>query len=251
MEPLAKAHDADIRSRYPGFHVAFLSLNGSRLYGTHREDSDHDFAGAAIETPEYIYGLKRFEQYEFKANVSEGSIYSLKKFISLLVHNNPTLLCLLYNKHAIDRYGLRDIAYAFPNKRALSSFHGYAKQQLHRISHVTGMHVTRHELIDAYGYDTKYAAHILRLVHQGIEFVTTRRISLPMPKEWIDEYKFIYNGGYQTFDEFEKYANQEIDKLAWYKDHHDLPDQADHDVINGWLIDTYRDFYENGPRYMD
>lgn len=250
-QDLATAHEADIRHAHPGFHVAFLSLNGSRLYGTDREDSDHDFAGAALETPDYIYGLKNFEQYQFKTTFSEGTIYSLKKFLSLLAQNNPTLLCLLYNKYAIDRYGLQHIIDAFPNRRALDSFHGYAKSQLHRISHVTGMHVTRRELIEKYGYDTKYAAHILRLVRQGMEFATSRHITLPMWPEWIDEYNFIYYGGFPTIADFEAYATPEIEKLAQLKDNHDLPDHADFDTINDWLSDTYRDFFTNGPRFME
>lgn len=251
MNTLMQAHEADVTNKYPGFHVAFLSLNGSRLYGTNREDSDHDFIGAALETPEYVYGLKKFEQYEFKATVTEGVIYGLRKFISLLAKNNPTLLCLLFNKHAIDRYGLIRIREAFPNRHALSAFTGYAQQQLHRISHNSGMHVTRSDLTEQHGYDTKYAAHIIRLVRQGIQFGTTRRITLPMPQADIDEYHFIYNGGFKTFDEFSAYATQEIESLIQLRDNNNLPASADYDIINDWLCDTYRDFYQNGPRFME
>jgi hypothetical protein len=38
----------------------------------------------------------------------------------------------------------------------------------------------RPELIEAHGYDTKYASHALRLGLQGIELMTTGHLSLPM-----------------------------------------------------------------------
>lgn len=243
LDEVWQAHKCDIRNVHPGFKVIFLSLNGSRLYGTNREDSDHDLCGAAIETRDHVFGLKVFEQWEFKSYQTEGTIYSLRKFVRLLAQNNPTLLCLLFNQHAIDPYGLQKIRDAFPNRKAADAFHGYAKQQLYRISHVTGMHVTRQDLIDAHGYDTKYAAHILRLYRQGKEYIQTRHITLPMTAEAIDEYKFIYNGGFKTFDEFRKYAEPKIDKLDQLRKNCPLPDNCDDDTINDWLIDTYTKFY--------
>jgi hypothetical protein len=42
------------------------------------------------------------------------------------------------------------------------------------------MRVTRTELIDAHGYDTKFAMHALRLGYQGVEYLRTGRLTLPM-----------------------------------------------------------------------
>ncbi len=39
---------------------------------------------------------------------------------------------------------------------------------------------SRPELIERYGYDTKYAGHLLRLGYQGLELTGTGRLSLPM-----------------------------------------------------------------------
>ena len=44
------------------------------------------------------------------------------------------------------------------------------------------MRVNRPELIAAHGYDTKYAGHVLRLGYQGIEFLETGRLTLPLPR---------------------------------------------------------------------
>jgi hypothetical protein len=40
--------------------------------------------------------------------------------------------------------------------------------------------VNRVELIERFGYDTKYAMHMLRLGHQGVEFLESGRLTLPI-----------------------------------------------------------------------
>src|SRR5436190_23165713 len=44
------------------------------------------------------------------------------------------------------------------------------------------LRVTRTELVERFGFDTKYAGHMLRLGIQGVEFLETGRITLPMPE---------------------------------------------------------------------
>src|SRR5688572_31106775 len=41
----------------------------------------------------------------------------------------------------------------------------------------------RPELEEMYGFDTKYAMHMLRLGFQGVELLTTGRLNLPMRSE--------------------------------------------------------------------
>ena len=42
------------------------------------------------------------------------------------------------------------------------------------------MRVTRTRLIQEHGYDTKFAMHAVRLGYQGIEYLETGRLTLPM-----------------------------------------------------------------------
>ena len=42
----------------------FRCVSGSRLYGTHREDSDWDYRGICFPPQEAIFGLHEFEQRE-------------------------------------------------------------------------------------------------------------------------------------------------------------------------------------------
>jgi hypothetical protein len=73
----------------------FLAESGSRLYGTNREDSDHDLRGFVIPPFEYLIGVKQFEYVEV-ADGNDHKIYSLLRFINLLFHGDPSLTELLF-----------------------------------------------------------------------------------------------------------------------------------------------------------
>jgi hypothetical protein len=77
---------------------------------------------------------------------------------------------------------LRANTHWFASRRAGRAYLGYMERQRDRMTGARGqMRVNRPELIAAHGYDTKYAGHVLRLGYQGIEFLETGRLTLPMP----------------------------------------------------------------------
>lgn len=43
------------------------------------------------------------------------------------------------------------------------------------------VYVQRPELVERFGYDTKFAMHAVRLGLQGVEYVETGKITLPSP----------------------------------------------------------------------
>jgi hypothetical protein len=76
---------------------------------------------------------------------------------------------------------LQRLAPAFASRQAGKRFLGYLEAQRQRLIGERGQRdVNRTELVERFGYDTKYAMHMLRLGHQGIEFMETWRLSLPM-----------------------------------------------------------------------
>lgn len=66
--------------------------------------------------------------------------------------------------------------------RAARRFLGYLHAQKTAITGASGAHTNRPELAAVHGYDTKHAMHALRLGLQGIELLTTGRITLPVPE---------------------------------------------------------------------
>jgi uncharacterized protein len=68
---------------------------GSRLYGTNREDSDHDLRGFVIPPFEYLINVKQFEYAEV-AGGEDHKIYSLHRYIDLVISGDPLLTELLF-----------------------------------------------------------------------------------------------------------------------------------------------------------
>jgi len=114
--------------------------------------------------------------------------YELRKFIRLLLKNNPNVLSLLWvnPEHYLMQKGsgtaiikARDTF--FGRKALYDSFTGYANRQLKRMTnHETKgyMGKKRKQLIEKYGYDTKNAAHLIRLLTMGIEALGTGKLKI-------------------------------------------------------------------------
>ena len=118
-------------------NLIFLTLAGSRSYGTHTETSDYDYRGICIPPTDYFMGLKSFDQAECRR--TDTTIYSIKKFIKLLIDCNPNIIELLFAneenivyKHPIMDVLLNDKEF-WLSKRAKNTFLGYATSQLKRI----------------------------------------------------------------------------------------------------------------------
>jgi uncharacterized protein len=76
---------------------------------------------------------------------------------------------------------LQKLAPAFASRRAGKRFLGYLQAQRQRLIGERGQRdVNRTGLVKQFGDDTKYAMHMLRLGHQGVEFLESGRLSLPM-----------------------------------------------------------------------
>ena len=67
------------------------------------------------------------------------------------------------------------------SKLAYQSFTGYAYAQLKRMEHLATqgyMGEKRKQLVEKYGYDCKNAAHCIRLLKMGMEFLTTGELNV-------------------------------------------------------------------------
>src|SRR6185503_16959574 len=65
---------------------------------------------------------------------------------------------------------------------AVGRYLSYLQGQKAAMTGQPGAHTNRPELVAGHGYDTKYAMHALRLGLQGVELLTTGRITLPVPE---------------------------------------------------------------------
>lgn len=174
--------------------VVGSGVHGMAIPGT----DDHDEMGVYIERPEQVMGLMPTAEHYVARTKPDGvrsepgdtdlTIYSLRKFMRLATAGNPTILTLLYapESDVLIRSDLGDalrrLAPQIISAKAGWRFLGYLDGQRERMT--GGGHQARvpnrPELIEAHGYDTKYASHALRLGVQGLEIVHTGYLTLPL-----------------------------------------------------------------------
>lgn len=120
-----------------GKNIIYLTISGSKAYGTANENSDTDIRGVAVEALDDILTGKSFEQIE--DDKTDTVIYSLRKFFKLCAECNPNVLEMLGTRPEdilfMNDAGkkLRDNAEIFLSKLAYQKFVVYATAQLRRL----------------------------------------------------------------------------------------------------------------------
>lgn len=246
-------------------HEVLRCIVGSQVLGLNlRGTDDLDMMAICVEPPEYVVGLRQFEQWisRTKANGTpqpEGArsgpgdtdltVYSARKWCRLALSGNPTVLLPLFVPDAhvltVTEHGreLRRIAHAFASKSAGRAFLGYMVQQRERLTGERGgKHTNRPELIAQHGFDTKYAYHLLRLGYQGCEFLDTGQITLPVPepmRSWLMGVRAGEVPLRLVLDAAAGYESAIKVKLAATN----LPDHGNAAAAEAWLLATYAEVW--------
>jgi uncharacterized protein len=232
---------------------------GSGVHGTAIQgQDDRDEMGICVEPPQYVVGLARFEQYIFRTQ-PEGKrsgpgdldliVYSLRKWVRLALSGNPTVLLPLFVPEneivSIDDLGreLRANPELVLSRQAGRRFIGYLRSQRAGMLG-TRRHTNRPELVAKYGFDAKYAMHMVRLGVQGVELLETGKITLPIPEPWLTWLRDLRQGKHTKDEALAAAAELEakLEKLILTSA---LPEQPDHDRANDWLIQAYRRVWDN------
>ncbi len=234
---------------------------GSGVHGTSVSGTDdRDEMGICLEPPDYVIGLRTFEQYEWHSawerpgglrNRSghgdlDITIYSARKWMRLALNGNPSVLLPLFVPGseivAMTPLGeeLRALAPVIISRQAGHRFAGYLEAQRRGLlSHDgKGRDVTRPELIEQFGWDTKYGGHMVRLGFQGVELLETGRITLPMPESQRDLVKDIRRGRYTMGQALEIAGDLEA-RLRVLTEKAPLRAEPDRDAANIWLVSAY------------
>lgn len=237
---------------------------GSTVHGISVGGDDRDELGMCLELPEYVTGVNtRFEQYERHtawdrpgglANRSgvgdlDVTIYSARKWCRLALAGNPTVLLVLFVPDPAIVYRaaaaaeLLGNADRFVSRQAAARFRGYLDQQRKAMTGEKGAHTNRPELVAKHGYDSKFAAHAVRLGVQGVEFLTTGRITLPMPEPHRSYLRSVRAGAVALADVLAVVERADAD-LARAAGSSTLPDQPDYAWVNSWLHRSYLKAWE-------
>lgn len=249
---------------------------GSGTHGTAVSGhDDRDEMGLCLEPARYVTGLARvpagtavvdatveFEQYERHtawdrpggvANRSGAGdldviIYSARKWCRLALAGNPTVLLPLFvpdvevvvrMQPAAELVGNAD---RFVSRIAAGRYLGYLNSQRAAMTGEPGSHTNRPELVAVHGYDTKYAMHALRLGIQGVELLSTGRITLPVPEPDRSRLRSIRNGEVplpEVVDAIDQ-AEADLKRLA---DNPAIPSQPDRTWVDNWLHRSYTEYW--------
>lgn len=247
----------------PGSVVILQATVGSTVHGTAVAGTDdRDEMAICIEPPEKVVGLHHFETMVYRTQpegVRSGPgdldlvVHTLRKFTRLAARGNPSILLPLYvppsafvGKPHFYGHELRRVRNLFLSKQVGKAFLGYLIAQKERLMGDRGqMRIKRQELIDQYGFDTKYAGHVVRLAHQGIELMTTGTLSLPMRKAEADEVLAIRTGKF-NFQQVLTRAGELERALRDSLDTDLLPDHPDEAGIDRFVVDTYLNMWFSG-----
>lgn len=249
---------------------------GSGVHGTSiTGQDDRDEMGVCLEPSQFVTGLARvpngvrgvgpsvaFEQYERHtawdrpggvANRSGAGdldviIYSARKWARLALAGNPTVLLVLFvpDEEVVFRNDtgaeLVSNAHRFVSRLAADRFLGYLQGQKAAMTGQAGAHTNRPELVAVHGYDTKYAMHALRLGLQGVELLTTGRITLPVPEPDLGYLRSIRRGERPLAEVLEAITAAEA-RLTELRDSPAVPHQPDRRWVDDWLHRSYRSFW--------
>jgi len=233
--------------------VIHLFIGGSQLHGAKIDGTDDtDWYGVFIEPPEKALGTDAFEHFVYstgtdrtKNNADDVDIclYSLRKWAHLVCKGNPSVLHFLFAppldppkitvEWAIMTLDLKP----FIAKSHLSAFFGYANAQLNRLYNARGpKNVSRPFLEQQFGYDTKYAMHIIRLLGEAVELMRDGHITLPRPNA--SELREIREGKVKLY-EIEKLSDSLMREAKDAQEKSGLPDTPDRKEISRRVACAY------------
>lgn len=228
--------------------IILLAPTGSAAYGTATENSDEDYKGVCIPPIDYYLGLEAFNEYNnvggknFKNTKDDVdvSILHINKFVKDAmsgVPNNLEILFLEPEDYLVYKpigKELVDNRHLFLSKQVKNKFGGYANSQIQKLKVKKSNGTGRQELIEEFGYDTKFFMHGIRLLTSAIEILDTGDFHTLRPNR---EFLLDCRNGKYTLDEALELVKDYDYMLRVAAEHSQLPATPDYNKINKMLID--------------
>jgi hypothetical protein len=236
---------------------------GSYAYGVSQDNSDTDVYGFCIPPIEIVFPHVRgviqgfgdqgekfdqFQQHHVKDEENgkeyDLSIYNIVKYFQLCMGCNPNMIDSLFTpKEAVIYQSkvaelVRENRKLFLSKKAWGTFRGYAFSQIQKLGNKrpTGHRI---HLVERFGYDVKYAYHLVRLLDEAEQILRDGDIDITRDKVRLKE---IRNGKWtesQVIDFFRTKSN-ELDQVY---ESSTLQDEPDEPLIRNLLVSCLEEAY--------
>lgn len=249
--------------------VAYETIMGSVAYGVSSDTSDMDIYGFCIPPKEQVFPhltgeipgfgrqIQRFEQYQQhhvhdpdalggKGREYDLTIFSIVKFFQLAMENNPNIVdslftpvsCVLHSNRIGEM--VRENRRIFLHKGAWHKFKGYAYSQLHKMDIKNPQEGSkRAEIIEQFGFDVKFAYHVVRLIDEVEQILAEGDLDLQRNREQL---KAIRRGEWTSEQIREFFTQKEKDLEALYAKS-SLPHTPDEGKIKQLLLDCLEAHY--------
>lgn len=193
-------------------NIHYEVIMGSHAYGVSNDDSDFDMYGWCIPPKDqifphlagYIEGFgpvpemfKQFQQHHVFVGTQEHdfTIFSVAKYLHLVIQNNPNMIDSMFVPFncitKITKTGqiIHEKRREFLHRGAYVKFKSYASSQLHKLDgkSANSANPERKQTVEEFGYDVKFAYHLVRLLNECEQILTTHNINLQRDREQLKE----------------------------------------------------------------
>lgn len=213
---------------------------------------DVDLLGVYLLPPNYYVGLSQ-HKLENPTTVEimepvDGVLldcifYELRHYTKMALRCNPNIFSALWAEpqHHIlmtpaykKIYDVKDLCLS--RLQAYEAFTGYANGQLKRMTHFDHkgyMGEKRKALVSRFGYDTKNAAHLIRLLKMGIEVLETGKMQVYRTDD--RDMLLAIKTGRWTLDNVKNYAEELFEKAKAAYEKSNLRETPERGAVEGVL----------------
>jgi predicted nucleotidyltransferase len=185
--------------------------------------------------------LKQTKKYDF-------AIYSIIKYFQLCMNNNPNMIdslfvprrCILHSTQVGEH--VREHRRDFLHKGAWHKFKGYAYSTVHKMNiKKPDPESNRYEMVQKYGYDLKFAYHVVRLLNEVEQIMIEKDLDLQRNREQL---KSIRNGEWSK-ERIKKYFEDKEKFLEEVYLKSDLPHSPNEERIKTILLECLEMHYSS------
>lgn len=231
-------------------------IMGSNAYGVNSKNSDMDIYGFCIPNKNIVFMdnhirnfdpiNKVFEQYQQHHIFDKSSnqefdfaIYNITKYFRLCSDGNPNMIDSLFVPRRCITCStpiaelVRENRHLFLSKKCWHTFKGYAYSQIHKMNiKIVKPESKRYKSIIKYGYDVKFAYHVVRLLNEVEQILTEHDLDLERNREQL---KSIRRGEWKKEDIISYFEQKEKDLEKIYLESN-LPHKVHEEGIRELLV---------------